>query len=66
MTLNLPASPANGQTVYIYMDAVGTTLNPNGNGIIAGGAPITTPIALTGNPDAQLRLIYTAGIWYNM
>ncbi|MBL4707924.1 MAG: hypothetical protein JKY48_05720, partial [Flavobacteriales bacterium] len=62
-TISLPASPVNGQQVYIYSEANNiTTLNPNGHAIRNAGTDITTPLTI----GANLRLTYitATGKWY--
>jgi lipopolysaccharide export system protein LptA len=63
ITVKLPASPLNGQIVYLYMDATGTTLDPNGNPIRITGVDTLTPITLSG-VTAAVRVIYASGTWY--
>ena len=61
MTLALPATPQEGQIVYIYHEG-GTSLNANGNNLKAGGSLVSTPIVLSGGSAVQL--IYVSGTWY--
>jgi len=61
MTLALPATPQEGQIVYIYHEG-GTSLSANGNNLKAGGSLVSTPIVLSGGSAVQL--IYVSGTWY--
>ncbi|MBU2920593.1 hypothetical protein KO504_04505, partial [Winogradskyella psychrotolerans] len=61
MTLTLPATPQEGQIVYIYHEG-GTSLNANGNNLKAGGSLVSTPLVLSGGSAVQL--IYVSGTWY--
>ena len=60
MTLTLPATPQEGQIVYIYHEG-GTSLNANGKSLKAAGSIIPDPLTLTGG---TVQLIYVSGTWY--
>ncbi|REG87942.1 collagen-like domain-containing protein [Winogradskyella sediminis] len=60
MTLTLPATPQEGQIVYIYHEG-NTVLNANGKSLKAAGAIIPDPLTLTGS---TVQLIYLSGSWY--
>lgn len=60
IVITLPANPVDGQIVFIYADAGGTSINPNGKVLRTGGTDYTTTTPSSG----ALRLIYTANKWY--
>ncbi|MDN3492136.1 collagen-like domain-containing protein [Winogradskyella bathintestinalis] len=62
MTLRLPTAPVHGQILYIYYES-GTTLDPNGKNLKAGGGnTITSPVTLSGG--SGLHLVYVTNSWY--
>jgi len=61
MTLTLPATPQEGQIVYIHHEG-GTSLNANGKILKAGSSLVSTPLVLSGGSAVQL--IYVSGTWY--
>jgi len=61
MTLTLPATPQEGQIVYIHHEG-GTSLNANGKSLKAGSSLVSTPLVLSGGSAVQL--IYVSGTWY--
>ena len=60
MTLTLPATPQEGQVVYIYHEG-NTSLNANGKNLKASGSTISTPLTLNGS---AVQIVYSGGTWY--
>ena len=60
-TVTFPATPSEGQILYIYRDGSGfLTIIPNGNPLRSGGADFSGPTPYTGAGT----LIYAANRWY--
>ena len=62
VTITMPVTPANGQTVYIHSDGTNTSINANGKVFRTSGVdyPGTNPAG------KALTMIYTNNKWYLM